>query len=211
MCLVTKPVGSGSSAVISSSLLLWSTLGGKWQGICCVRKLGDITFSVCPYIVVQMDITYIQPRYCTSLFYLPTRHCGVSDMGLDYLWAYNSSVKVAEINESFFSGWEALTALFYGCTCCLSLMLLTPGYTSLSYTLPGQRLSPAWLQHKLSAFIIPKDLHWQWDGTVWIIYGRHLRCILQRCEYHWNVLIFLLHLTHCVVSPRSLPHCPECS
>lgn len=43
MCSETKPVGSRSTTVISSFLLL----GGKWHEVCCVRKLGDITFSVC--------------------------------------------------------------------------------------------------------------------------------------------------------------------
>lgn len=30
-------------------------------------------------------------------------------------------------------------ARLYGCTCSLSQMLLTPGYTRLSYTLPGHK------------------------------------------------------------------------
>ena len=58
-------------------------------------------------------------------------------MGLDYLWGYNGAVRVAEINEACFCGWEALMALLHCCMCSLSLVLLTPGYTRLSYTLPG--------------------------------------------------------------------------
>lgn len=47
MCSETKPAGSGSATVISSSHLLWPALDGKWQEVCCVRKLGDITLCVC--------------------------------------------------------------------------------------------------------------------------------------------------------------------
>lgn len=109
MCLETKPLGSGSTTVISSSTLLWSALGGKWQEVCCVRELvGYYFLCVC---------TYVQPQYCTSLFHLHTRHCAVSDMGLDYLWGYNGPVRVAEINEDCFCGWEALRALLHCCTC----------------------------------------------------------------------------------------------
>ena len=105
MCAETKPAGSGSATVISSSHLLWPALGGKWQEVCCVRKLGDITFCVCVCTLTQLH-RFISPtynlRYCTSLFHLPAPHCGVSDMSLDYLWGYNGAVKVAGINEAFF-------------------------------------------------------------------------------------------------------------
>lgn len=137
MCSETKPAGSRSTTVMSSFLLLGRQVA---RGLLRKKAGGFYFLCVCAHIVVKIYITYTQPQYCTSLFHLPTRHCGVSDVRPDYLWGNNGAVKVAEINEAFFffcSRREAPMARFYGCTCCLSLMLSSP-------RLPNTLLHAAW-------------------------------------------------------------------
>lgn len=146
MCSETKPAGSRSTTVMSSFLLLGRQVA---RGLLRKKAGGFYFLCVCAHIVVKIYITYIQPQYCTSLFHLPTRHCGVSDVRLDYLWGNNGAVKVAEINEAFFffalAGrlrWLASTAAHVASAWCCRAQ----GYPTLSYTQPDLKsLRPVWL------------------------------------------------------------------
>lgn len=122
-----------------SNLILSSiVIGTGWQvarGLLC-KKAGEIWFSLC----VRLHSCIDRYHLCTTrLLYIsvpsPQPSLWSIRYGTGLFMRLQWSCRVAEINEACFCGWQALMACLYCCTC--SLMLLTSGYTRVSYTLPG--------------------------------------------------------------------------
>lgn len=141
MCSETKPAGSGSATVISSSHLLWPALDGKWQEVCCVRKLGDITLCVCVRARLHSSIDWYHLHKTSSIVHL---YCISPPLTVEYqIWAWTIYEVTMVLSRWLglmmpFSvaarlWWLAATAAHV----VSAPMLLTPGHTRLSYTLPG--------------------------------------------------------------------------